>query len=134
VVQVIPGAGPAAAASQGVLGTTAQSPLTVSRLALSSRISRTRLRLQGLHATMRLKDGTKVVRISIYKARDGQKSGSALYSTTRRLSTSGQYSVRLRSRSLLSKLRPGSYVMEVRVGRDAASLGSARRIGFTVTR
>jgi hypothetical protein len=131
VVQVIPGAGPAASA---VLGTTAQSPLAVSRLGVSSRISVTRLRLRGLRASMRLQEGTKVVRISIYKARNGKKRGSALYSTTRRPSTGGQYSVRLLSRSLLSKLRPGSYVMEVRAGRDAASLGAVRRIGFTVTR
>jgi hypothetical protein len=134
VVQTIPGAGAAAATGQGVLGTTAQSPLTVSGLALSSRISRTRLKLQGLRASMRLEDGTKMVRISIYNARKGQKRGSALYSTTRRPSTSGQYSVRLLSRSLLSKLRRGSYVIEVRAGRDAASLGAVRRIGFTITR
>jgi hypothetical protein len=131
VVQVIPGAG---AATSAVLGTTAQSPLAVSRLAVSSRISVTRLRLQGLRATMRLRQGTKVVRISIYKARNGQKRGRALYSTTRATSASGAYRVTLRSRSLLSKLRPGSYVMEVRAGSSRASLGALRRIGFTVTR
>jgi hypothetical protein len=94
----------------------------------------TRLRLQGLRASMRLQEGTKVVRISIYKARNGQKRGSALYSTTRTTSASGQYRVTLRSRSLLSKLRRGSYVMEVRAGSSSASLGALRRIGFTVTR
>jgi len=118
----------------GVLGSTAQSPLAVSRLSLSSRISITRLKAQGLRASMRLKDGTGVIRISIYKAHNGQKRGTALYSTTQSAGKGGSYAVTLRSRGLLSKLRAGRYVMEVQAGRDSASLGGVRKIGFTVTR
>jgi thrombospondin type 3 repeat protein len=130
IVQVIPGAG--ASASAGVLGSTAQSPLAVSQLSLSKRISITRLNVQGLRASMQLKSGTKVVRISIYQARNGKKTGRALYSTTRTTSKSGSYAVTLRG--LRSKLRAGTYVMEVQAGRDSASLGGVRKIGFTVTR
>jgi len=63
VVQVIPGA--------AVLGATARSSLAVSRLTLPRRISVTRLRAQGLHASMRVQEGTNVVRIAIYKSRNG---------------------------------------------------------------
>ena len=44
------------------------------------------------------------------------------------------YRVTLRNRNLLRKLRAGSYLVEVRAGRSAASLGTARRVTFSVTR
>ena len=131
VTQVIPGAG--AAANQGVLGSTASSALRVSNLSLARRISVTRLRLQGLRASMRLPQGTRAARISVYKARNGQKTGRALFTTTRS-PRAGLYRVTLRNASLLRKLRAGSYVLEVRAGRSSASLGTASRITFTVTR
>jgi hypothetical protein len=134
VTRVIPGAGAAAQnQSQGVLGTQASSALRVSNLSLARRISVTRLRRQGLRMSMRVPQGTNVLRIAVYKARNGQKTGSALLRTTRS-PRAGLYRVTLRNRSLLRKLRAGSYVVEVRAGRSAASLGSIRRITFTVTR
>jgi hypothetical protein len=109
------------------------SSLAVSRLTLARRISITRLRSQGLRASMRVQEGTKVVRIAIYKARDGRRSGRALYVTTR-AARAGVLQVTVRSRSLLRKLRAGTYVMEVRSGQSLSSLGGVRRITFTVTR
>jgi hypothetical protein len=119
------------APTQGVKATAASS-LAVSRLTLARRISVTRLREQGLRASMRVQEGTKVVRIAIYKARNGQRTGRALYVTTRS-ARAGLFRVTLRSRGLLRKLRAGAYVMEVRSGQSVASLGGARRITFTVT-
>jgi hypothetical protein len=116
-----------------VKGVTASSPLAVSRLSLARRISITRLRRQGLRASMRVQEGTNVVRIAIYKARNGRKTGRALFTATRTPTRSGLFRVTLRS-SKLSKLHRGSYVMEVRAGRSAATLGSVRRASFTVTR
>ena len=132
IVQVVPGAGPTVVPTTQVKGVTSSS-LAVSRLTLSRRISVTRLREQGLRASMRVQEGTNVVRIAIYKSRNGQRTGRALYVTTRTPSRSGLYQVALRSRSLLSKLKAGSYVMEVRAGRNASTLGGVRRITFTVT-
>jgi len=128
-----PAIGPAPIAQPGgqVKGVTASS-LAVSRLTLPRRISVTRLRAQGLHASMRVQDGTNVVRIAIYKSRNGQRTGRALYVTTR-ATRAGLLNVTLRSRSLLRKLRAGTYVMEVRSGQSVASLGGVRRITFTVT-
>jgi hypothetical protein len=126
VLRLIPGAG------QGVLGSTAQSP-AVSRLTLASRISITRLRAQGLRTSMRVQEGTNVVRFGIYKARGGQKTGRALFTTTRTPTKAGLFPVTLRS-SKLSKLKPGAYVLEARAGRSAASLGALRQIAFTITK
>jgi len=126
IIQHVPVAG-----AFGVLGARASS-LSVSRLTLPRRISVTRLRAQGLHASMRVQEGTNVVRIAIYKSRNGQRTGRALYVTTR-ATRAGLLNVTLRSRSLLRKLRAGTYVMEVRSGQSVASLGGVRRITFTVT-
>jgi hypothetical protein len=133
VFQVIPGAGAATPPAQNVLGARASSPLRVSNLSLSQRISVTRLGLQGLRMSMRVPQGTNVLRIAVYKARNGQKTGSALFRTTR-TPRAGLYRVTLRNASLLRKLKTGSYVVEVRAGSSAASLGTVRRIAFTVTR
>jgi hypothetical protein len=82
---------------------------------------------------MQVQEGTNVVRIGIYKARGGLKTGRALLTTTRTPTSAGLYRVTLRD-GKLSKLTPGGYVMEVRAGLNAASLGSANTIAFTVTR
>jgi hypothetical protein len=118
-----------------VKGVTASSSssLAVSRLTLAKRISITRLRLQGLRTSMQLQEGTNVVRLAIYKARGGQKTGRALFTTTRTPTKAGVFRVTLRS-SKLAKLKSGSYVLEARAGRSAASLGSVKTFVFTVTK
>jgi hypothetical protein len=134
IVQVVPG--PAQGPSAGVLGNQAASPassLAVSRLTLARRISLSRLRAQGLRTSMQVKEGTSVVRIAIYKARGGQRSGRALFTTTRTPHAAGLFRATLRS-STLAKLKPGQYVMQVRAGRSAASLSAVRQATFTVTR
>jgi hypothetical protein len=126
LVQQVPGV--------SVLGVqTSSSSLAVSRLTLARRISVTRLRAQGLRATMNVQEGTSVVRFAVYKARGGQKTGRSLYTTTRTPTRAGLFRAVLRS-SKLAKLKPGQYVMEVRAGRSAASLGAVKKFAFTVTR
>jgi len=129
IVRTIPGP----ASKQSVLAGSARS-LAVSRLALARRISITQLRARGLRASMRVPDGTKALRIAVYRARNGQKTGRALFVTTRAPRAGAPYRVTLRDPGLLRKLKVGAYVMEVRAGRSAASLGTPRRIAFTVTR
>lgn len=121
---------PAAAAQ--VLGVKVTSRVAVSQLTLARRISIARLQQRGLRASMQVKEGTNVVRIAIYKARNGKKTGSALYRTNR-VARAGLLRVTLRSRSLLAKLAAGRYVLEVRSGESLGSLAAPRRIGFTVT-
>jgi hypothetical protein len=116
-----------------VKGETVSSAFSVSRLTLARRISITRLRAQGLRTSMRVQEGTNVVRFAIYKARGGQKTGRALFTTTRTPTKGGLFGVTLRS-SKLSKLRPGTYVLEARAGRSAASLGNVTKFAFTITK
>jgi len=116
-----------------VKGVTVSSPLGVSRLTLARRISITRLRVQGLRTSMQVQEGTNVVRLAIYKARGGLKTGRALFTTTGTPRSAGLFRVTLRS-SKLSKLKPGAYVLEARAGRSAASLGSVKKFVFTVTK
>jgi len=119
--------------AQQVASVTASSPLAVSRLSLARRISVSRLRVKGLRASMNVQEGTAVVRIAIYKARNGARTGRAVFTATRTPRSAGLLRATLRS-STLSKLKPGRYVIQVRAGRSAASLGSPNQFGFTVTR
>jgi hypothetical protein len=127
IIQVVPG--PAGA----VLGATASSPLSVSGLTLARRISVAQLRGRGLRATMSVQDGTSVLRFAVYKAKGGSKTGRALYTTSRTPSRAGLFRTTLFS-SKLSHLKAGRYVLEVRAGRSAASLGAVKKFVFTVTR
>jgi hypothetical protein len=127
IVQLVPG--PAGA----VLGTQSSSRLSVSRLTLARRISVSRLRARGLRGTMNVQQGTNVVRFGVYKARGNSKTGRALYTASRTPTHAGLFRFSLRS-SKLSKLKAGRYVLEVRAGRSAASLGAVKKIVFTVTR
>jgi|tagenome__1003787_1003787.scaffolds.fasta_scaffold20839370_1 hypothetical protein len=121
-----------AAASQRVQPADRSS--AVSGLSLSRRMSVTRLRAQGLRVSMRLKPGTKTVRMAIYRARNGKKTGRAVFTTTRTARAAGLYRATLRGRTLTRALKPGAYVIEVQGGRSAASLSAVRRFAFTVTR
>jgi hypothetical protein len=128
------GAGTAAGSTAGqVAGVSASSPLAVSRLSLARRISVARLRVEGLRASMNVPKGTKVVRIAIYKARNGARTGRALFTTTRTLRSAGLFRITLRGRAL-SRLKPGEYVMEAQAGRSSGSPGAVRRVVFRVTR
>lgn len=129
IIRAIPGP----IAQQSVLGTSTRS-LAVSRLLVARRVSLARLRAQGLRASMRVPDGTNALRIAVYRARNGQKTGRALFVTTRAPRAGALYRVTLRDPGLLRKLKAGAYVMEVRAGGSVASLGTPRRSAFTVTR
>jgi hypothetical protein len=133
---VIPGAGGvgaggvAGAAGQGIAGVSS-TPLTVGNLTTARSISRAGLRARGLRASMNVQQGTRVVRIAVYRARNGQKRGRALFVTTRAVRSAGLLRVTLRNRSLRN-LRAGQYVLQVRAGRSQATLGTAASIAFRV--
>jgi hypothetical protein len=120
-------------ARQEIKGVT-ETALRVSRLSLARHVSVSRLRLRGLQAGMRLDPATQVLRLSVYRARAGRRSGRALLITNRLPPTGGVYRVALRNRGLVQRLRPGLYVIEARAGRSAATLGPVSRVVFRVTR
>jgi hypothetical protein len=131
VTSVIPVVGqPAAAAVAGV----SSRSLGVSKLTLAQRISVTRVRAEGLRLVMQMPRATQVVRIAIYRERNGRRAGSALARALRLPSGSGRYVVRLRDRALLRSLRPGRYTIDVTPGRDLDDRGRTSTVTFTVTR
>jgi hypothetical protein len=124
-----PGVAQVLSAQARALGTLAVGNLTTAR-----RISATRLRAQGLRVVMQLPSGTDTVRFALYRARNGKPAGSALGTGSRKPSRAGTYRLTLRSPSLLRKLKPGAYVLQVRAGSARNGQGPAASVAFTVTR
>ncbi|HEX2102689.1 MAG TPA: hypothetical protein VHF51_03510 [Solirubrobacteraceae bacterium] len=122
-----------AVARRDVRGVAARA-LRVSQLSLARRVGLARLNRRGLQASMRLESAARVLRVAIYRARDGRRTGRALFITNRLPRAGGVYRIALRDRRLLRRLRPGLYVIEVRAGESAATLGRAARVLFRVTR
>jgi chitobiase/beta-hexosaminidase-like protein len=131
ITQVVPGVGGASAG--GVAGTGARA-LRVNGLTLARRISISRAKARGLRVAMVLPSGTRVVRLAVFRARDGQPSGRALTRVLRLRNASGRYVVTLRGRALLKALKPGRYVVQVTPGRDLDDRGRASLAAFTITR
>jgi|1186.fasta_scaffold08118_2 hypothetical protein len=131
ITQLIPVAGRPAASA--VAATRARA-LRVSGLSLARRISVNRARDRGLRVAMNLPSGTQVVRLAVFRARNGRAQGSALARAVRLPSKSGRYAVTLRSRALLRSLRPGRYLVQVTPGRSLDDRGATSTAAFTITR
>jgi hypothetical protein len=127
IVQAAPAAPPGAVQVRGVISRS----LRVSGLNMASRISRARLSSRGLRASMTLPDGTQVVRMAVYRTRNGRRTGRAVYTTVRLPRSAGAYFAVLRS-SAIGRLRTGAYVLEVRAGESGGSLGATVRRTFRV--
>ena len=99
---------------------------------MARRITVARLRSQGLRFAMRLPRGTEVLRVAVYRERNGRRTGGALVRALRLPAVSGPYVVHMRSRDIVRRLRPGRYVLEVTPGRDLDDRGATSRIRFRV--
>ena len=135
------GVGPAAEGSPPVtalgppsVGGRRSGSLTVGGLVVPARVSLARLRQAGLRVVMRLSDGTEVVRIAVYRARNGRRVGAPLTLGFRAPNAVGTYRIRLRDRALLRRLRAGRYLLEVTPGRSRAELGTPASVAFQVRR
>ena len=128
-VTVTTGAGAPAAAGSGV----AKARLSLSGLTVSTSMSRRSARRNGLRVAMRLKQGTKVVRLRVYrKNRNGTR--TLLAQGFRVPKASGLYRVRLQDPKLRVALRPGSYEIEATPGASRSDLGKSSRAAFRVRR
>ncbi len=120
-----PGAGAAVGSS---------STRAVRSLRVPGRLRLATLRRRGLRLDIGLPTGARVVRIAVFRLRDGAVTGRPLAVSYR---TAPRAARRLRvrlGRSVVRRLRPGAYVAEVRAGRTRAHLGGAVTLRFTVTR
>jgi hypothetical protein len=123
---------PTRTGGQDVRGVRAAS-LAVRNLTVAPRIATARLRAQGLRLSMRAPREANVVRVAVYRARGGRRSGRALIVSYRVPAADGRLSMTLRSRSLLRRLGPGQYVVEARAGVSRSALGSTTVRAFRVT-
>jgi hypothetical protein len=109
------------------------SGFAVSRLAMARSLSRRQLRRLGLRATMQLPNGTKIVRITIVRLRNGRPERTPVAVRITRPKRAGLYRLQLRDRALLARLRPGQYVLQVKAGRSATRLGTTASLRFAIT-
>jgi hypothetical protein len=128
ITQLIP-----VVAQPSVAGASTRAALRVSDLRLARRISISRARSRGLSVAMTLPKGTQVVRLAVYRSRNGLASGRPLARMLKLPTRSGRYVVQLRSRALLRSLRPGRYAVQVTPGRSLDDRGRTSSLAFTIT-
>ena len=110
-------------------------PLRLTSLAGPGRISARRLRATGLRLVMRMPAEAVVVHVAVYRAAlGGARAGDPVAAADRlALGADGVLRMRLHGRPF-RRLRPGRYVVDVRVGRGQIGLGPAATTRLTVTR
>ena len=110
-------------------------PLRLASLAGPGRISARRLRATGLRLVMRMPADAVVVHVAVYRASlGGARTGEPVAAADRlALGANGVLRMRLHARPF-RRLRPGRYVVDVRLGRGPIGLGPAATTRLTVTR
>ncbi|MEY2536120.1 MAG: hypothetical protein QOF29_4030 [bacterium] len=127
-------AAPPAPPTRAVAGVSAASVLVIRSLRMTHRVSRARIRGRGLRLSMRVPEGTEVVRIAIYRTRGHRRSGPAVFLAHRVPGGAGLFRVRLDSRGLRRRLVPGSYQVNVTPGITRRRLGRTTVTRLRVTR
>jgi hypothetical protein len=109
--------------------------LRLASLAGPGRISARRLRATGLRLVMRMPAAAVVVHVAVYRTGlGGARAGDPVAAADRlALGANGVLRMRLRDRPF-RRLRPGRYVVDVRLGRSQTGLGPAASTRLTVTR
>lgn len=133
------GGGAAAAAPAPAAGTPAgpaaeilapASKLALKALRTAGRVKRSSARRQGIRLLMDLAEGTKLVKVNVYR-----RSGATLKlisSAVRTTPASGPFTVRQNGAILRRLLRVGSYEVQVTPGRSTSDLGSTTKRRFKV--
>ena len=122
-------------ASHGGPGRARVVPLRLASLAGPGRISARRLRATGLRLVMRMPADAIVVHVAVYRASlGGARAGDPVAAADRLgLGATGVLRMRLHARPF-RRLRPGRYIVDVRLGRGQVGLGPAATTRLTVTR
>ena len=129
VIRQVPVAGAVAGLKAG---SAAPARLTLSGLSMSRVLARSAVRVNGLSAVMRLRAGTKVLRIRIYrKNADGTR--SLVAERFQSPAASGLYRTRLKDRRLRQALKAGTYEAQLAPGRSRTSFGKTSKLTFRVT-
>lgn len=125
---------PAGVAPGGTVPTTAASlpKLSLKSLSTSAKIKRSNASRQGIRLSMNLGDGTKVVKINIYR-----KTGTKLKLISSGFKTPskvGKITITQSHATLRRLLRAGSYQVRVTPGRSKTDLGNTSKVSFKVVR
>jgi hypothetical protein len=129
------GSGAAAAApGASVAGAGARSRLTVRKLRTTHRMSRARVVRRGLRLTMRLPEGTEIVKIAVFRVRKGKVVRKPVWLGYRVPSHVGLYRLRLDSRALRRALKAGLYQVNVTPGVSKRQLGTTTTTRVRITR
>ncbi|MDX6723379.1 MAG: hypothetical protein QOD73_1783, partial [Solirubrobacteraceae bacterium] len=122
------GAGTAAATAAGTAG-----GLALQQLRLTHRVTRARVLRRGLRLSMRVPEGTEVVRVAIYRTRRGKRSARPVYLAFRLVPRAGVFRLTLDSRALRQRLKTGRYQLNVTPGASRRQLGGTTKTFFRVT-
>ena len=122
-------------ARSAVNGASARSRLTIRRLRTTHRLSRARVLRNGLRVTMRLPQGTEILKISVLRVRDGKVVRKPVWLGFRVApSRTGLYRLRLDSRALRRRLKAGLYQINVTPGLSRHQLGRTTTTRIRITR
>ncbi|MEA2382162.1 MAG: hypothetical protein QOH72_2133 [Solirubrobacteraceae bacterium] len=116
-----------------VAGASARSRLTIRRLRTTHRLSRARVQGRGLRLTMRLPQGTEILKVSVLRIR---RAGAPelVWFAYRHPSKAGLYRLALNSRKLRRRLTAGLYVVNVTPGVSKRQLGRTSSTRIRITR
>ena len=100
-------------------------------------MSRVRVLRRGLRLSMRLPAQTEVLKIAVYRVRNGRANREPVwlgYRVVGRIGRSGLYRVRLDSRALRQRLKAGLYQLNVTPGLSKRQLGRTTTTRIRITR
>ena len=115
-------------------GAGARSRLTIRSLRTTHRLTRARALRRGLRLTMRLPQGTEIVKIAILRVRNDRVRRKPIWLGYRVPSHAGRYRLTLDSRALRRRLKAGLYQVNVTPGVSKRQLGRTSTTRVRITR
>src|SRR3954452_340211 len=129
---IAPAPVPVATAS-AVAGASARSQLSISKVRTTHRMTRARVSHRGLRFTMRLPQGTEILKVSVLRIRKN-RAPELVWFAYRHPSKAGLYRLNLGSRKLRKRLKAGLYVVNVTPGVSKTQLGQTSTTRIRITR
>jgi hypothetical protein len=126
---VAPVAGTVAGAGAGT-----RSALAIAKLRTTHRLSRARVLRRGLRLSLRVPQGTEILKIAVHRVRRGRAEARNVWLGFRVVSRAGLIRVRLDSRALRRRLRAGLYQVNVTPGASRRQLGRTTATRIRITR
>jgi hypothetical protein len=125
-----PAAAPTTAAATPAHASASRPPLSITSLGMAARMKQSKARKLGFRLTMRVPDGTVVVRIRVY--RKTGKRLTLLSDGYRTPAAGGLFRVQQSHAQLRRQLKRGAYEVQVTPGYSTSELGVTSKISFKV--